>query len=683
MTPVLARGLAGLLVFVASTVIAVPGALADPGAVDTGFGTNGATLSQFSSAASTMQTTGASSEVIAPNGDIYVAGETDDASSQTALYLARYLPGGAPDTGFGVGGVSIQQIGQGTTKRSGGTVTGVGQRIALTASGDVVVPTSASDTAGKDQVAVAEFTPSGALDASFAAGSPTPGVYYDDSASSSVLGTAGATAAVVQGDGKIVFSANARPAGGPEAFVRRLNADGTVDTGFASGGTYTAPAGTAGSPTMIEDLILNSSGNMVFTGRTPEAGDFQEIMLGELGSNGTVTSGFPKLVQTSSATPVRASGGDTLIEAADGDYIVGGDSATADVGSSLATAWIAVAFTPSGSLDTTFGPSRNGVAELLDGGAEPSSIAQQADGRLVFTGMAQLGFAVVRTLVNGVLDTSFGSGGVASVAFDGLSTGSSLAIAGDGQLVVSGFTVAELATSTSLVLDSSALLTKIVLDTPPSLVISAGPAVAGQPVSLSATTLSDTSGTSIKWDLGSGSFTDATGATVSKTFASAGTYTVRAQATDADGVSSTATQTVTVAAAPPTQTITVTAPPVLPPGACTGSAQPTVSVTAKIISPHGLLLAGTAAADCPSQVHSVAIAVARVTGKKCSFLSSHHRWGKRGSCTPTTYLPATGTYSWGFAVKLKLGRGTYRVWPRATDDHGVSTATSPLTLKVR
>jgi uncharacterized delta-60 repeat protein len=677
--------LLGVFAAITAAAIAASSAFAEPGAIDRTFGTDGVTTSQFGDAQSGGSAT--TSAAIAPNGDIYEAGlASTDASGDSSLYLARYLPSGKPDHSFGVGGVSLVQIGQGSTPESGSGASVLrGQHIAFTPSGDIVVPTAGTDAAGNTQIAVVEFKPTGALDTSFAPSGPMPGVYYDDSTSTptsdTTFGGAAADAAVVQSDGKIVFSAVADPAGGPETFVRRLDADGTVDTSFGSGGTYTAPAGVAGAPAQINDIILNSTGNIVFAGGTHDPTAISELMLGELNTHGTIAPGFPRLFQASPAAPGKYSVGYSVVQAADGDYIVGASSlfsqnfktAVGDQG------WVAVAFRKSGSPDSSFGGG-NGIAVLGPATVSncgsctqlaPLSIAQQANGRFVFTGLAAPGggFTVARTLANGVVDPSFGSDGVESYAFSGLSTARSLAIAADGQLVLGG-------QSTEGLLESSGILTKIILDSPPALAIAAGPAVAGEPVTFSAITVSDSPVSSIKWDLGSGTLTDATGPTATKTFPSPGTYTVRAQASDDDHISSTVV----------TERVTVAAPtPPLPPGYCTRSTRPTATITVRALSRVGLIIAGTAAAHCPSVVRSVSVAIARTKRKKCSFLSTRHRWGNYGQCTPRTYLPASGTYAWGFGLQLRFLPATYWVWKRATDSNGVSTRsdrTDHLALKL-
>jgi PKD repeat protein len=80
----------------------------------------------------------------------------------------------------------------------------------------------------------------------------------------------------------------------------------------------------------------------------------------------------------------------------------------------------------------------------------------------------------------------------------------------------------------------------------------------GEPVLFvaSATASAGESISAVSWDLGSGNFGEATGTAATKTFTTPGTYTVRVKATDAFGLSTVSTKTITVAAAPVSSSVT-------------------------------------------------------------------------------------------------------------------------------
>jgi uncharacterized delta-60 repeat protein len=92
----------------------------------------------------------------------------------------------------------------------------------------------------------------------------------------------------------------------------------------------------------------------------------------------------------------------------------------------LADARAAAASTP-GSLDPTFG---NGGKVLTPGGGATDAILQP-NGDIVVSG----GFGVARYLPTGKLDATFGSGGLASAGFTGGESRTGVALQGDGKII--------------------------------------------------------------------------------------------------------------------------------------------------------------------------------------------------------------------------------------------------------
>jgi uncharacterized delta-60 repeat protein len=99
-------------------------------------------------------------------------------------------------------------------------------------------------------------------------------------------------------------------------------------------------------------------------------------------------------------------------------------------GAILVKAQAAAASTP-GSLDPTFGNGGKVLTDLGVGAGVPSDAVLQPNGDIVISG----GFGVARYLPTGKLDTTFGSGGLASTGFAGGESGTGVALQPDGKII--------------------------------------------------------------------------------------------------------------------------------------------------------------------------------------------------------------------------------------------------------
>jgi len=99
-------------------------------------------------------------------------------------------------------------------------------------------------------------------------------------------------------------------------------------------------------------------------------------------------------------------------------------------GAILVNAHAAAASTP-GSLDPTFGNGGKVLTDLGVGAGVPSDAVLQPNGDIVISG----GFGVARYLPTGKLDTTFGSGGLASTGFAGGESGTGVALQPDGKII--------------------------------------------------------------------------------------------------------------------------------------------------------------------------------------------------------------------------------------------------------
>jgi hypothetical protein len=100
-----------------------------------------------------------------------------------------------------------------------------------------------------------------------------------------------------------------------------------------------------------------------------------------------------------------------------------------------------------GSLDTSFADSGKVVTSVAKNGSA-DSVAMQGDGKIVVAGNSFIDggnndFAVVRYNANGTLDTTFNQTGKATADFGAHDLGHSVAVHSDGRIVVAGYTTSE------------------------------------------------------------------------------------------------------------------------------------------------------------------------------------------------------------------------------------------------
>ncbi len=101
-----------------------------------------------------------------------------------------------------------------------------------------------------------------------------------------------------------------------------------------------------------------------------------------------------------------------------------------------------------GSLDTSFGDAGKVTTSVGGKNDSAQSVTMQSDGKIVVAGNSFIDsnnsdFAVVRYNANGTLDPSFNKNGKATADFGAHDHGHSVAVHGDGRIVVAGYTTTE------------------------------------------------------------------------------------------------------------------------------------------------------------------------------------------------------------------------------------------------
>ena len=318
------------------------------GTLDTAFGTDG--LATFPSQAYGQATC----MVVQPDGRILVAGGLDAYSA-----LARFMPDGSLDPGFGQGGVVLQ-----AQPRGGAT------NIALLPDGRIVLGGGGVGYT----LSLARYESNGLPDNTFG----TNGVVDTGLLASGRIDMAR------QADGRFVFVYFAGIAAGTQMI--RLDSDGSPDAGFGTGGVVSLPV--FGQAVVVRPdgmILVGGASYNVVDGFPPsiELLDFQVAGFNPDGSRDASFGGEGLGLVTPSLH------GRSAIQAlaldAQGRLVAAGSVSRNSGASDFALA----RYAPDGRLDLSFGKSGTTTADVdglhLD---EPTAraMAVQPDGRLVVVG---------------------------------------------------------------------------------------------------------------------------------------------------------------------------------------------------------------------------------------------------------------------------------------------------------
>ncbi len=244
----------------------------------------------------------------------------------------------------------------------------------------------------------------------------------------------------VQPDGKIVAVAASQVSGATWA-VSRSNADGTLDTSFGTNGTVvTTFAGSSGGE--ANGLAIQPDGKIVVVGIVNQPGTFDAWGIARYNTDGTLDTTFG-----SGGLVLMKFTGEAgwLYDAAtlsNGDILVGGMLQNPN-------GFAVARLTSTGQLDTTFGSG--GIASINPDPTHPAynttgqSMIVQPDGKILMTGIANFNYMpVVRFNADGTPDTSFNGTGVALIPASTFGSsystvvGQGLALQSDGKILVTG-----------------------------------------------------------------------------------------------------------------------------------------------------------------------------------------------------------------------------------------------------
>jgi len=375
------------------------------------------------------------------NGNNNNNGDDGFESSTATIIVAAPTPAPKPapigglNPNFGTGGIVSQYTGLTSTAA-----------VAVQTDNKTVAVGNADAGNGNSEFGVTRFNINGSLDTTFGG----TGTVF-----TSFGGNDQPVAVAVQPDGKIVVAgtSSSTTAGGGSSFaIARYNPDGSLDTTFGNGGMVITQFA-SGSSDLAQGMQLMANGQILIVGQSNAAGAETDFALARYNANGSLDTSFGNggMVLTNFL------GGDDSANALSinpntGAILVAGSATNPASG---AMDFAMARYTANGSLDQTFGTGGK-VITTISGQDAAYGVAVTAAGKIVvvgatFTGLTGTGqsassnFAVARYTANGILDKSFGTGGVTTVSFGQPALANQVQVNADGSLLVAGATAPSLA----------------------------------------------------------------------------------------------------------------------------------------------------------------------------------------------------------------------------------------------
>jgi uncharacterized delta-60 repeat protein len=199
------------------------------------------------------------------------------------------------------------------------------------------------------------------------------------------------------------------------------------------------PAMAAESSAYGNSVAAQRDGKIVVAGDA-DVGRAHQFALVRYNSDGSLDTSFNSSGKITTAVGARDCHGQGVALQGDGKIVVAGYSFNEGGRCSFTV----LRYTADGSLDTSFGDAGKVTTSIGGKNDSAESVVIQGDGKIVvagwFNASSNNDFAVARYSVNGTLDTSFNETGKTTADFGADDYGQSVAVHGDGRIVVTGYT---------------------------------------------------------------------------------------------------------------------------------------------------------------------------------------------------------------------------------------------------
>lgn len=328
------------------------------GSPDSTFGVGGKTTTDFF-----HRSDQAFSIALQQDGKIVVVGQTST-GAKTIVAAVRYNSNGSLDGGFGASGK--------VTLDFGGAFE-VGVAAAVQSDGHIVIAGYESNSdPGSFIFILARLDATGVVDASFGSG----GMAIGPSIALRNL----AAAVALQADGKVVVSGSSGTSNTITDFaLMRYKANGSLNTTFGTNGSTTTDF--FGLQDVCRSLFVLADGKLLGAGSATVAPNNTNFALVRYNADGSLDSGFGSGGKVNTAFTEGISSGMRAALQSDGKIVVVGRVAkSADVHSSD----VALArYNSDGSLDATFGTAGRTVTDLFGFFDQAMAVAIQPDNNIV------------------------------------------------------------------------------------------------------------------------------------------------------------------------------------------------------------------------------------------------------------------------------------------------------------
>ncbi|HEX8248362.1 MAG TPA: FG-GAP-like repeat-containing protein [Pyrinomonadaceae bacterium] len=360
-----------------------------------------------------------------PDGKILALGNTATGIPFNIRYpvsIMRFQADGNVDASFAANGKLRPMVGADILENAS---------FALQPDGRIIVAgVSSPGTSGPYALVVFRYLANGQSDSTFGNGGIV-GFFPD--------GIKSVRDVLIQPDGKILVSAYLSTGAAGNSALWRFNADGTLDTGFGSGGLVTPGSGSDQTLNHVPNaLLLQPGGKILIVG----FGSNSFIIL-RYNADGTLDTTFGN----GGKTLTQIQDGSSAMDAAfqpDGKIVLAGNSRdNANNTSNIALA----RYTAEGALDASFGSGGVVFTGSTAAGFYTSTLAVviQSNGKIIICGYRQFPqfqtpAMLARFNQSGTLDTSFGVGGYVLNQFfsEGHAVTNDMVLQPDGKLVTVG-----------------------------------------------------------------------------------------------------------------------------------------------------------------------------------------------------------------------------------------------------